>query len=189
MTESNTWRDKFQDSLQDLTATVASVAAELKQMLSIQRTQAEQIKDLQTQDRDRRDPKFAVMIAFSALLVSIGTLALGPVRSDVDDLEVGQAATIKALNTNTSDISSLSARVNENERELGILWQDPNLGAFAYLEWKGRMEAIQERHEFMLERRISEFDGEQNARLTNLEKLIEDMRVSDDKDRREGASR
>jgi hypothetical protein len=82
MDEHNDQRlDRIEVALGTLTADVAKIVSIQEAQADTQRLQAASIRDLQTQDRERRNTPWPTLIGLAALLVTIGGLALSPVVS------------------------------------------------------------------------------------------------------------
>jgi len=75
--------NRLEQGIGDLGASLATITADVRQLVDVQRGQAAQITELQRLDRDRRNTPWPTLISIAGLMVVIGGLALSPVVTQV----------------------------------------------------------------------------------------------------------
>lgn len=145
--------DRLESGMLDLNKGLSTLTADVNQMVRSQTTQQNQIVELQKADRDRRNAPYATLIAFGALLVSIGALALSPLDKQTAALAVefenhrdrdGHPAMVERVEQLRSDVRRIDTR-DYQDREFDDQFRTE------VAEWRGevraRLSALNEREE------------------------------------------
>ena len=75
--------DRIESAVLKTSSDVASLTADLRQVVKTQSSQSSLITDLQQEDRNRRNTPWPTLISLALLLVVVGGLALQPVRHNL----------------------------------------------------------------------------------------------------------